>query len=42
MTNGIYCYLDKETDKIVYIGKDSHIDKDMRHKHHMQKSKKNE
>ena len=34
MTKGIYCYLDIEQDKIVYIGKDSHIDKNQRHKDH--------
>jgi group I intron endonuclease len=31
---GIYCYIDKQTKHIVYIGKDSHIDKNKRHKDH--------
>lgn len=32
---GIYCYKDKENNgKIVYIGKDSNIDKNKRHKDH--------
>lgn len=37
MTSGIYCYIDKKTDKIIYIGKDSHINKKRRHKDHFQK-----
>ena len=35
MTKGIYCYIDKENDKIVYVGKDSYIDKNQRHGHHL-------
>ena len=35
MTRGIYCYLDKENDKIVYVGKDSNIDKNKRHRGHL-------
>ena len=35
---GIYCYTDKITGNIVYIGADSHIDKNMRHRQHYQKS----
>lgn len=35
---GIYCYIDKESNKIIYVGKDSHIDKDKRHKRHFQPS----
>ena len=36
MTCGIYCYIDKKDDSIVYVGKDSHIDKNIRHKTHYQ------
>lgn len=32
---GIYKYTDNETGNIVYIGKDSHIDKNQRHKEHL-------
>ena len=32
---GIYKYIDNETGNIVYIGKDSHIDKNQRHKEHL-------
>lgn len=32
---GIYCYKDKTNNNIVYIGKDSHIDKQKRHKAHI-------
>ena len=39
ITCGIYCYIDRENDKIVYVGKDSNIDKNMRHKQHFQSSK---
>ena len=40
--SGIYCYKDKENnDKIIYIGKDSHIDKNKRFKDHMQPSNYN-
>ena len=35
MTKGIYCYIDDENDKIVYVGKDSYIDKNQRHGHHL-------
>lgn len=35
---GIYCYKDLKNNKIVYIGKDSHIEKDKRHKQHMARS----
>lgn len=37
MSKGIYCYIDKTTNKVIYIGKDSHIDKNQRHKQHHQK-----
>lgn len=30
--SGIYAYIDKKTNKIVYIGKDSHIYKNSRNK----------
>lgn len=42
MAQGIYCYIDKKNNKIVYIGKDSHIEKDRRHKTHIRSSKYNE
>ena len=35
MAKGIYCYIDKENDKIVYVGKDSNIDKNRRHRQHL-------
>lgn len=38
--NGIYGYKDLETGYVVYIGRDSHIDKNRRHKQHLDKSKK--
>ena len=38
MAKGIYCYIDKKNDKIVYVGKDSHIDKNARHKAHLASS----
>lgn len=31
---GIYCYIDKKDDKIVYIGKDSNINVNARHRQH--------
>ena len=31
---GIYCYIDLKDGSIVYIGKDSHIEKNLRHKQH--------
>ena len=34
MSLGIYCYIDKKDNKIVYVGKDSNIDKKRRHKDH--------
>lgn len=39
ITRGIYCYIDKKDNQIVYVGKDSNIDKNMRHKQHFQSSK---
>ena len=41
MTNGIYGYMDTLKNEIVYIGKDSYIDKDRRHKEHLNPSKYN-
>lgn len=38
MSNGIYGYVDKKINKIVYIGKDSYIDKGEAKKRHMKKS----
>ena len=39
MTRGIYTYIDKKNNEIVYIGKDSNIDTNERHKQHFQPSK---
>lgn len=39
MTKGVYCYIDKKNDEIVYIGKDSNIHIDRRHKQHFAPSK---
>ena len=41
MAKGIYCYIDKENDKIVYVGKDSNIDKNQRHRQHLAPSNYN-
>lgn len=38
MTCGIYCYIDLKNNSIIYIGKDSHINKNQRHKEHYKKS----
>lgn len=38
MISGIYCYIDKNINKIVYVGKDSHIDENRRHKAHLSSS----
>lgn len=38
MAKGIYKYTDLKTGDVVYIGKDSYIDKNMRHKRHLQPS----
>lgn len=37
MTNGIYLYFDTKKNSVVYVGRDSNIDKKTRHKAHMQK-----
>lgn len=42
MTQGIYCYIDKKTNSIIYVGKDSNIQHDTRNKEHFCKSKYNE
>lgn len=34
MSLGIYCYIDKKDHQIVYVGKDSNIDKERRHRDH--------
>lgn len=39
---GIYGYYDKLNEEIVYIGKDSYIEKNERHKRHLQSSKYDE
>ena len=38
---GIYSYIDKQTNDIVYVGKDSNIDKEKRNKAHFQSSRYN-
>lgn len=38
MAKGIYCYRDIKNNNIVYIGKDSYIDKKQRYKEHLRKS----
>lgn len=38
MSNGIYSYFDRQEGRVVYVGKDSAIDKQTRHKAHMTKS----
>ena len=35
---GIYCYIDTKNNSIVYVGKDSYIDKNKRHNDHMANS----
>ena len=39
---GIYKYTDLKTDDVVYVGKDSNIDKQSRHKDHLSASRYNE
>ena len=41
MTKGIYCYIDNKNDRVVYIGKDSNIDKNKRHRDHLAPSSYN-
>lgn len=41
MSKGIYCYIDKKNNQIVYVGKDSNIDKNKRHRQHLAPSKYN-
>lgn len=31
---GVYCYIDNTTDKVVYVGKDSNISTNLRHRRH--------
>lgn len=38
MAKGIYCYIDKKDNQIVYVGKDSNIHRNIRHKTHHQLS----
>ena len=42
MAKGIYCYVDKKDNQIVYVGKDSNIDKNKRDRHHLTPSKYNQ
>ena len=42
MTKGIYCYLDTKQNEVVYIGKDSNIDKNKRHRDHLAPFRYNE
>lgn len=42
MVLGIYCYIDKKYNNIVYVGKDSHIDEYRRHKQHYTSSNYND
>lgn len=37
MLQGIYCYIDKKENKVIYVGKDSHIDEDRRYNAHFSK-----
>ena len=39
MSKGIYAYYDLKNKKIIYIGKDSHLDKKLRHQQHYQKNR---
>lgn len=39
---GIYCYIDKKNNNIIYIGKDSNIYKNKRHKDHLKKCNYNQ
>ena len=39
MTKGIYAYIDKKNNQIVYVGKDSSIHEDKRHKQHFYPSR---
>lgn len=42
MTKGIYCYIDKTNDEVVYVGKDSNINKNKRHNAHKQPKRYND
>jgi len=41
MAKGIYCYIDKKDNQIVYVGKDSNIDKNKRRRQHLTPSRYN-
>lgn len=41
MTMGIYCYIDRKNNKIIYVGKDSNIDTHKRHNAHLYPSNYN-
>ena len=41
MSSGIYCYIDRKTNDVVYIGKDSFINEKRRHLQHTAKSQYN-
>ena len=42
MAKGIYCYIDNKDNQVVYVGKDSNIDKKKRHRQHLTPSNYNE
>ena len=42
MTKGIYCYIDKTNNEVVYVGKDSNIDKNKRRNAHKQPKRYND
>ena len=42
MTKGIYCYIDRKDDSIIYVGKDSNIDKQTRRQNHLAPSRYDE
>lgn len=42
MLGGIYGYVDTKNNSIIYIGKDSYIEKNQRHKDHFRKAKYNQ
>lgn len=42
MTSGIYCYINKDTNQVVYVGKDTNINENKRYKSHLHKSQRNQ
>lgn len=38
MTSGIYCYINKDTNQVIYVGKDSYIHYSIAHKRHLSAS----